>query len=129
MSLPTFTINEQGEKGMVRHRQCTGDYKITPVVQKIRELYGLKPRQRMLETELWLGITIDEAQRMKDNQNKKITNRFPFIEMMMNRGDCMNFMRENGFPIPRKSACVFCPYSSDRTWTDIKENNPNSNIN
>jgi hypothetical protein len=35
---PFFTKNiETGKKGMLR-RQCTSDYKIKPVVQKIREL-------------------------------------------------------------------------------------------
>ena len=46
-------------------RQCTGQYKIQPVVKKVRELHGLKPRQRMPKTEMWLGITLDEIQRMK----------------------------------------------------------------
>ena len=121
-SIPAFIKKDDGGVGIIM-RQCTGDYKIAPVVQKIRELYGLKPKQRMLETELWLGITIDEAQRMKDNQNRKITNRFPFIEMMMNRGDCMHFMRDNGFPIPVKSACVFCPYRPDVDWIELKKEN------
>ena len=121
VALPLFVDTDKG--GMMR-RQCTQDYKIEPVKQKVRELYGLKPRQRMPMTEMWLGITIDEAQRMKDSRNPRIKNRYPFMEMAMNRSDCMHFMRDNGFPIPRKSSCIFCPYSSDGTWADIKENNP-----
>ena len=27
-------------------------------------------------------------------------------------------------PIPVKSSCVFCPYHSNRTWREIKENYP-----
>ena len=75
-------------------------------------------------TEMWLGITIDEAQRMNKNQSNRIVNRYPFLEMMMNRGDCRAYMEENGFPIPIKSACVFCPYHSDAQWKDIKQNYP-----
>ena len=52
-SIPAFS--ESG--GMVR-RQCTGEYKIQPVIKKVRELHGLKPRQRMPKTEMWLGITL-----------------------------------------------------------------------
>jgi hypothetical protein len=33
-------------------------------------------------------------------------------------------MENNGFPIPIKSACVFCPFHSDAQWKDIKMNYP-----
>jgi hypothetical protein len=38
-------LNENGKKGMGR-RQCTREYKITPIAKKIREIMGLVPRQR-----------------------------------------------------------------------------------
>ena len=42
LSVPLFTRNEQtGKKGLLR-RQCTADYKILPIVQKVRQLLGLK---------------------------------------------------------------------------------------
>ena len=34
-SAPFYTLNEQGKKGMGR-RQCTREYKITPIAKKIR---------------------------------------------------------------------------------------------
>ena len=40
-SMPLFT--QSGGMGM---RQCTREYKIDPVRKKLRELIGLKPRQR-----------------------------------------------------------------------------------
>ena len=52
-------------KGKMIKRQCTYDYKIEPVEKKLRELYKLKKHKRMPMTEMWLGITIDEAQRFK----------------------------------------------------------------
>ena len=122
-SLPTFFKNLDGQDALA-NRHCTAQYKIKPVEKKVRELMGLKPKQRVKPYEVWLGITIDEAQRMKPNRHSKITNRFPFIELMMNRGDCMHFMRDNGFPIPVKSSCVFCPYKGDAEWKDIKINHP-----
>ena len=120
--IPSFTKNENGETGISR-RQCTYDYKIAPLHKKVRQLMGLKSGERLIPYELWLGITIDEAQRMKDNRDKKIKNYYPFIEMMMSRSDCMNYMRDNGFPIPVKSACVFCPYHSDSFWLELKKEN------
>ena len=38
VSVPFFTLNEKGKKGMGR-RQCTREYKITPIAAKIREPY------------------------------------------------------------------------------------------
>jgi hypothetical protein len=111
-------------KGKMIKRQCTYDYKIEPVEKKVRELYGLKKHKRMPVTEMWLGITIDEAQRFKLSRKPRIVNRYPFLELMMNRGDCRAYMENNGFPIPIKSACVFCPFHSDAQWKDIKMNYP-----
>jgi len=43
--------------------------------------------------------------------------------MMMNRSDCIFYMKKNEFPIPVKSACVFCPYHSDWMWKEMKKEN------
>jgi len=108
--------------GKIIKRQCTYDYKILPVMKKLRELHGLKPKKRMPMSEMWLGITIDEASRMKDSREPRIKNRYPFMEMTMNRSDCINYMRDNGFPIPVKSSCIFCPYHSNSQWKEHKKN-------
>jgi len=118
-SIPAFSES----KGMVL-RQCTGEYKIRPVIEKVRKLYGLKKGKRMPITEMWLGITIDEAQRMNSSPHKRIVNRFPFLEMMMNRNDCKSFFKKRNHPIPIKSSCIFCPYHSDSQWIDLKKNHP-----
>jgi len=118
-SIPAFT--ESG--GMVR-RQCTSEYKIQPVMKKIRELHGLKFRQRMPKTEVWLGISLDEIQRMKVSQLPRVDYYYPLIEERMTRGDCYKFFKEKNFPIPDKSSCVFCPYHSDKNWKDLKEDHP-----
>ena len=68
----------------------------------------------------------EEIQRMAINKDKKISNRYPLIELGMSRSDCMTFMEENGFPIPVKSACVFCPYHSDKFQLELKKENGNA---
>tara|TARA_R100000655_G_C2994806_1_gene193571 strand:- start:2686 stop:3456 length:771 start_codon:yes stop_codon:yes gene_type:complete len=118
-SIPAFTKNG----GMIR-RQCTNEYKIQPVIKKARQLHGLKPRQRMPMTEMWLGITIDEIERAKISQLPRITYHYPLINQRMDRADCMRFFEEINFPIPPKSSCVFCPYHSNKTWKNLKDNHP-----
>ena len=61
---------------------------------------------------------------MKDSQTRWIENRWPLIEKRMNRTDCLNWMRENGYPEPAKSSCTFCPYHDNHTWRDMKDNDP-----
>lgn len=52
--------------GMIR-RQCTGDYKIVPIRRKVRELLGIAGRRspKSPVAEQWIGISLDEALRMK----------------------------------------------------------------
>ena len=117
-SIPAFT--EGG--GMVR-RQCTGEYKINPVKQTIRKLHKLKPRKRMKRTELWLGITTDEIERMKDSIMYNIKYFYPLIYHNMSRLDCLKFFKDNNFPVPVKSSCSFCPYHSNKFWAEIQKEN------
>jgi hypothetical protein len=123
-SVPFYTLNENGEKGMVR-RQCTREYKIEPVQKKIRELLGYEPKQRVKETvNMWMGISTDEIQRVKPSRKKWIKNQYPLIEKGMNRLDCLMWMERKGYPQPPKSSCIGCPFHDDRMWLDMKRNDP-----
>lgn len=126
-SVPFYTEsrNKAGKivDGMLR-RQCTREYKVEPITKKIRELMGLKHRQRALgkiEVCLWIGISTDEAARMKPNREGWINNRWPLIELDMSRADCLTWMRDHGYPEPVKSSCTFCPYHDDLLWRDMKK--------
>ena len=45
----------------------------------------------------------------------------------MSRLHCLEWMRDNGYnELPSKSACTFCPYHSNRSWRDMKVNDPES---
>jgi hypothetical protein len=124
---PFYTKNlETGKKGMLR-RQCTADYKIKPVVQKIRQLLGLakgEKRKAGTEVELLMGISKDEIVRMKTNPIKYITNVYPLVDKDMSRKDCIEWMEDNFYPKPPRSACTFCPYHSNEEWLRIKKETP-----
>jgi 3'-phosphoadenosine 5'-phosphosulfate sulfotransferase (PAPS reductase)/FAD synthetase len=116
---------ETGKKGMLR-RQCTGQYKIKPVVKKIRELMGYKKGEKVNKKE-WkveqlIGISTDEMQRMKENPLKYITNQYPLIEKDITRLQCLEWIKNNNYPEPPRSACTFCPYHSNEEWSKIKQN-------
>jgi len=42
----------------------------------------------------------------------------------MDREAVIHWHKEHSFPVPPKSACVFCPYQSDHTWATRKKNYP-----
>ena len=115
-SIPAF-----GESGGMIRRQCTKEYKIDVVVKEIRKLHDLVKYQTMKPTILYLGISMDEIQRMKESRLPKITYEYPLIENRITRGDCIKFLEERSFHDVKKSSCVFCPYHNNTQWRDIKQ--------
>lgn len=109
-------------------RQCTNKYKIEPIAKKQRELLGYKARQRIPvgSVEVWVGISMDEMQRMKDARNKWQINRWPLIEMGMTRRDCLQWMAERQYRMPSKSSCIGCPYKTNAQWREMRDSDPAS---
>jgi hypothetical protein len=100
-------------------RQCTNDYKIAPLrkhLQSIRN--GNKIR-------LWIGISLDEIERIRDSSVKYIENYYPLIEKQIRIDQIINWFRENGMREPGKSACLICPFHSDNYWKVFKKQYPN----
>lgn len=122
-AVPWFTSN-----GGMGRRQCTKEYKIEPIHKEIRRLLGYAPRKRIPlgSAEVWIGISMDEMQRMKDARVKWQTNRWPLIERGMSRRDCLKWMSERQYPEPPKSACIGCPFHSNAMWRDMRDNDPES---
>jgi len=58
---------------------------------------------------------------MSDSRNKWSINAYPLIDLRMTRHDCLAYLLDRGYPIPRKSACIGCPFHSDREWREIKD--------
>ena len=125
-AMPLFVGNKEGKTGMMR-RQCTNEYKIAPITKAIRSALGVAPRQRVpkgLRCELWMGISTDEATRMKDNRLPWLVNRYPLIERDMSRRHCEAWLHDHGYPTPAKSACIGCPYTNDGRWREMKATRP-----
>lgn len=125
-SLPYYTLSPEGKRGMVR-RQCTSEYKIIPIERKVRELMGLKFRQwypKTLAVEQWIGISIDEIQRIKVSVDAWRIYRHPLIEAKMSRQDCLAWLAKHGHPQAPRSACIGCPFHSNHEWRDMRDTRP-----
>jgi hypothetical protein len=117
-------VSSPGDGGRIT-RQCTKHWKIEPMHRVISielKLRGLNKTPGIIEQ--WLGISLDEFQRMKESDVKYIVNRWPLIERKMTRHDCQLWLERHGLEIPPRSACVFCPFHSKSQWRDIRDNAP-----
>jgi len=113
--IPFFIKNPDGSQGMLP-RKCTSDYKIAPIKRKVRELLKAKGGKKVQQ---WIGISTDEASRMKDSPVKYIDHYYPLIERNMSRADCLKYFDDLKLPRPPRSACTFCPYHSDAEWSRL----------
>jgi hypothetical protein len=138
-SIPSFVKKEDGSVGILK-RQCTSEYKIQVIDDYLRDsVYQLPKGARRPVTEMWLGITLDEIERLAIPQERWKINTYPFVgyqvnargrvsktawTQAMNRADVESWYRRESLPLPPKSACVFCPYQSDQMWLWRKQNHP-----
>jgi hypothetical protein len=124
-AIPWFVQNPDGSAGMGR-RQCTSEYKLTPIMHKLRDLLGVGRRGRVAKgsVEQWIGISRDEASRMKPARQQWITNRWPLVERLMSRDDCLRWLAARGYPTPPKSACIGCPFHNHQAWQTMQAEAP-----
>ena len=122
--IPSFGLLPNGEKVAAIGRKCTADYKIAPIHKKIKEKCGIARGQKEITVTQWVGISLDEIQRMKNSPNKWSQHRWPLVEKRITRAHCIQWMRNNGYPEPPRSACYYCPFHSDTEWRRLRNNDP-----
>jgi hypothetical protein len=114
--VPYFVRDAQDKPAMLT-RQCTQRYKIDPIQRQVRVLMKAAGVKTVTQ---WIGISLDEATRMKPSRVKYATHRWPLIERRMSRHDCLLWLERHGYPRPPKSACIGCPFHSADEWRTIK---------
>ncbi len=128
-SIPVYVESLDGGKTSIVRRQCTREYKLSPIETELRDLLGLGYRERVPEgvfAELWIGISTDEAAfRMKDSRQRWIAHRWPLLERDFSRDNCRAWFAERypGQSLPR-SACIGCPYHTDAEWSAMRRDDP-----
>jgi len=125
-AIPWHTLKPDGSAGMGR-RQCTSEYKLTPLMHGLRDLLGVDRRDRIPpgSVEVWIGISTDEASRMRPARQQWMRNRYPLaMELRMSRSDCLAWMDRHSYPRPAKSACIGCPYKSAAEWRHMHDHDP-----
>src|SRR5262245_35810596 len=91
---PPYYVRGEGVNGLLV-RGCTEHYKVTPIYRRLREMLSIKPGSRgprEVVAEVWMGISTDEIQRMRDAKFRWVANLFPLIDARMSRWDCLKWM-------------------------------------
>jgi len=120
------------------NRTCTRDFKIYVVQGHIKE-------KKVSHVVMGIGFTKDERHRLvkryrgwHDHVMKREKDgtwtagakigfsqlyEFPLVDLGLDRLDCAQIITGEGLPLPPKSACWFCPFTSRSVWIDRKMNN------
>ncbi len=130
---PFFVDKGNGKRGKL-NRACSREYKIDPIEKFIkREIFGLAPGRRMMTKAVrrtvntWIGIATEESKRSEGKSgNDWSTLVYPLLDLGMSTEDCEAKIRELGYPVPVKSACVGCPFRSDASWSRMKAEQPDA---
>lgn len=96
----------------IGHRWCTDRYKIRPIQKK----YGSTK-----VTSYAIGFSLDEANRVDKKRPNKV---YPLIEMGLTADDCRHLIKSEGYPLPLKSSCYFCPFQHPVEWNWLKLRRP-----
>lgn len=118
---PLFTAGEPGQMEGLLTRDCTGDFKVSVIQRAARELMRQHDAKEVVQ---WIGISLDECQRMKSSRVKYSKHVWPLIDLRMTRHDCLRWMEVKGFPKPPRSACVYCPHHSNKEWRRLRDEEP-----
>lgn len=106
-------------------RSCTADFKIR-VIEKWLKAAGATEEH---PATVGLGISVDEMQRAgveggTDPRSPVQQRTYPLLALGFNRGDCEAIIRSAGLPVPRHSACTFCPFHGAEEWRKLKRGSP-----
>jgi hypothetical protein len=97
-------------------RWSTRDFKVRPIFRYYRTLN--------IHIIQYLAIGFDEFDRMKTSKVPFVTNVYPLVQHRLTRADCTEIIQKANLPMPVKSSCFFCPFSSIERWAWLHQNHP-----
>jgi len=103
--------------GQVR-RHCTGDFKIDEIKRTARRIFPDAQSRGLVQI---IGFSTDESTRCFVPDAQYIRNEYPLIDLGMSRRECMRWCVLHDYPMPPRSACVYCPYRSNWEWREMRE--------
>ena len=110
--LPAFT-RQNGQLGKMP-TFCSNEWKQRVIRRYLRN-------RGVTDTDVWLGISLDECERMKDSGLNWYRHVYPLCEIVpTTRQGCIEQIKRFGWPVPHKSRCHMCPNQSAESWKELK---------
>lgn len=114
--IPAFTRAGSGVGKLQTY--CSNEWKKRVNLRWLRE-------QGYTDVDNWLGISIDELERMKPSGLNWCRNVYPLIELVpTSRAGCVAIVEGMGWPHPPKSRCWMCPNQSPADWRKMQLEQP-----
>lgn len=114
--IPAYTTHG-GSKGKLP-TWCSNEWKQRPIRRWLRA-------NNHNDCDVWLGISIDEIERMKPSELKWYRHVYPLIELVpTSRAGCVALVQNFGWPTPPKSRCWMCPNQGPSAWLQMRRDQP-----
>lgn len=142
-SMPVYlksTGSEANPSGNgIGRRQCTNEYKLTPIKEKVRELLGApvfvdgSGRRRVgrvpggRHVTNFVGISADEAGRIRPSDVSYMRRVDPLVDLLptpWTRRACETYLADRWPHLVPRSACIGCPYRRNSEWRHMRDNAP-----
>lgn len=111
--------------GAPGNRRCTNVWKIDAVNHWLRG-------EGITRAHIGIGFSTDEMRRWTAPEWREVYKQpplqtireYPLIDLQLSREACRKIISEAGLPLPPKSACWFCPYTSRSQWVEMRRTAP-----
>jgi len=104
-------------------RWCTSDAKIIPIYRDY--IRSAQERGEYVKPAIAvIGLGYEELFRMYKPHLSEYTVEYPLIQRKMKRKDCIEYIKRNGYEVPPKSGCYFCPFQGVKEWADLRNKHP-----
>jgi len=115
--LPLYTRQNGGRLGKLP-TFCSNEWKQYPIRRWLRER-GIE------KCDVWLGMSMDEVERMRPSGVKWYCHVYPLIEIVpLHRHQCYALVADFGWPKPPKSRCWMCPNMTVADWRHLAQSSP-----
>ena len=113
-AMPLWTRNkETGKVGKTKFKKCTLAYKTDQIFKELRKQEDIVQfKSYKHKVNMYIGFTVDEIARVKDNPKSYAENRTPLVDMLWTKEHCIDYVSEELGFIPKSSVCNIC-YAND----------------
>ena len=121
LMLPVYAM--KNGKAVKNIPDCSGAWKRDSINRWLSKVHGIT-RSKYVK---WVGFSnspkeLIRARRMeKSKKEGNGKSRFPLIELHLSTPDCLQIIKDKGWPEPKVSACWMCPNLKDSERAELSE--------